>query len=402
MKTPLSSLPTSVKVLALVSLSPLVMAGDPAPKAPVVTTPPPTPSSSEWKVTSWAYGWLAGVKGTTGVHGFTTEVDVPFSGILDHLDMTASLNLEAQKGRWGGWIDAMYLKVSTGGSTPDPLLDTVSVSMEQLVAEAALFYRVWESPRGALDLYAGARYMSVTGDLSLSLSNSGVEQVSEDVSARVIDEVIDRVKSGVRGKAVPVIEQKKTQLSNQVAAKASSILNDLRAIGQSHPGLINAIQKSDRLQQAIRDAASARIDEQIALAQSKVAVVQSKVAAAKARARRAVAKAEKALAKEIERALRESIPTELSGTKDWVDPFIGVRGYYHFTDRLYATAKADIGGFGISSDLAWQVYGALGYNLTKRTTLEIGYKHMAVDYTSGGFVNDVATSGVFLNMGIRL
>jgi hypothetical protein len=329
-------------------------------------------------------------------------VDVPFSGILDNLDMTASLNLEVQKGRWGGWIDAMYLKVSAGGSTPDPLLDTVSVSMEQIVAEAALFYRVWESPRGALDLYAGARYMSVTGDLSLSLSDSGVEQVSEEISSRVIDEVIDRVKTGAKSKAAPILEEKKTQLSNQIAAKASSILNDLRAIGQSHPGLVNAIQRSERLQQAIRDTASARIDEQIALAQAKAAVVQSKVAAAKARARRAVERAEKALAKEIERALRESIPTQLSGTKDWVDPFIGIRGYYNFTDKFYATAKADIGGFGISSDLAWQVYGALGYNLTKRTTLELGYKHMAVDYTSDGFVNDVATSGVFLNLGIRL
>lgn len=402
MKTSFFALPLCARLLALSSLAPLAMAGEPAPKSTVITTPSPAPASDDWKVTSWAYGWLAGVKGTTGVRGFTTEVDVPFSGILDNLDMTASLNLEVQKGRWGGWVDAMYLKVSTGGSTPDPLLDTVSVSMEQVVAEAALFYRVWETERGAFDLYAGARYMSVSGDLSLTLSDSGVEQVSEDLSERVIDEVVDRVKTGVKGKTAPIIEQKKSQLSSQVAAKASSILDDLRAIGQSHPGLINAIQKSERLQQAIRNAASARIDEQIALAQAKAAMVQSAVAAAKAKARRAVAKAEKALAKEIERALRESIPSELSGSKDWVDPFIGVRGYYHFTDRFYATAKADIGGFGISSDLAWQLYGALGYNLSKRTTLELGYKYMAVDYTSGGFTNDVATSGVFLNLGLKL
>ena len=146
---------------------------------------------------------------------------------------------------------------------------------------------------------------------------------------------------------------------------------------------------------AIREAASARIDEQIA-------VVQGKVAAVKAAARRAVARAEKKLASEIERALRESIPSELSGSKSWVDPFIGARAYYYFTDSLYSVAKADIGGFGISSDLTWQAYAALGYKLSKRASVELGYKYMAVDYTSGDFTNDVRTSGVFLSLGLKL
>mgnify|MGYP000935897164 CR=1 FL=1 len=405
-----SFLPSSfvIGLLALVCAPSSGIAGTETtpPKAPSTAIQPAPASSNDWQVTSWAYGWLAGLEGTTGIKGFNTEVDVPFSSILDHLDMSVALNLEVQKGRWGGWVDGMYLKVSAGGSTPDPLLDVVNVSLEQIVAEAALFYRVWESPQGSLDLYAGARYMSMTGDMSLSLSDSGVQQVSEDLSEKVIDEVIDRVKSGTKAKAAPVLEAKKAQLSNQVAAKASSILNDLRAIGQSHPGLVNAIKRSERLQQIIRDTASAHIDEQIALAQTKAAAARSVAATvaqrARARAQRAVAKAEKALAKEIEKALRNSIPTELSGSKDWVDPFVGLRAYYHFTDKFYATAKADIGGFGISSDLVWQAYGALGYSLTKRTTIELGYKHMAVDYTSGGFTNDVSTSGVFLNLGIKL
>lgn len=350
-----------------------------------------TTTADDWQVTAWAYGWLAGLEGTTGVKGFTSEVDIPFSGILDHLDMTASINLEAQKGRWGGWTDGMYLKVSAGGETPDPLLDIVNVSMTQVAAEAALFYRVWEGDRGCLDLYAGARYMSVKGDLSLSLSDEGVEQVSSDLSARVIDEII----SGVKTKSAPVLEAKKAQLTSQLTNQAAALLQDLKAIGQSHPGVINTIKQSERLQQALRDVASARIDEQVAL-------VQNKVASVKAAARRAVARAEKALANKIEQALRDNIPTSLSATKDWVDPFVGVRGYYYLTDRLYGVAKADIGGFGISSDLAWQAYGALGYKLSKRTTLELGYKYMAVDYTSGGFTNDVRTSGVFLNLGLKL
>lgn len=369
------------------------MAGTPvtSPKAPSPAITPEPASSNDWQVTTWAYGWLAGIEGTTGVKGFTSEVDVPFSGVLDHLDMTASLNLEAQKGRWGGWIDAMYLKVSAGGSTPDPLLDVVSVSMEQVAAEAAMFYRVWEGKRGCLDLYAGARYMSVKGELSLTLSDAGVEQVSNNLSAKVIDGIID----GVKHKTAPVLAAKKAQVATQIAAKADDVLDDLHAVGEAHPGLVNAIKHSARLREAIRNVAEARIDEQLAQA-------QTKVVAAKAAAQRAVARAEKKLASEIERALRNSIPSEISGTKAWVDPFLGVRGYYYLTDDLYTVAKADIGGFGVSSDLAWQVYAALGYKLTKRTTLELGYKYMAVDYTSDGFTNDVRTSGVFLNLGMKL
>lgn len=383
---------TSALCASLMAALPVTgFAGSPAPSPKSPVAPVITPTADDWKVTAWAYGWLAGLEGTTGVKGFTSEVDIPFSGILDHLDMTASINLEAQKGRWGGWIDGMYLKVSAGGETPDPLLDIVNVSMTQVAAEAALFYRVWEGERGCLDLYAGARYMSVKGDLSLSLSDEGVEQVSSDLSARVIDEII----SGVKTKSAPVLEAKKAQLTSQLANQAAALLQDLKAIGQSHPGVINTIKQSERLQQALRDVASARIDEQVAL-------VQNKVASVKAAARRAVARAEKALANKIEQALRDNIPTSLSATKDWVDPFVGVRGYYHLTDRLYGVAKADIGGFGISSDLAWQVYGAVGYKLSKRTTLELGYKYMAVDYTSGGFTNDVRTSGVFLNLGLKL
>ena len=241
----------------------------PSPKAPVasVTTQP----ADDWQVTASAYGWLAGLEGTTGVKGFTSEVDVPFSGILDHLDMTASINLEAQKGRWGGWIDGMYLKVSAGGETPDPLLDIVNVSVTQVAAEAALFYRVWQGDRGSLDLYAGARYMSVKGDLSLSLSDEGVEQVSSNLSARLIDEIL----SGVKSKAAPVLEAKKAQLTSQLASQAAVLLQDLKAIGESHPGLINTIKQSERLQQALRDVASARIDEQVALVQNKVASVKA-------------------------------------------------------------------------------------------------------------------------------
>lgn len=59
------------------------------------------------------------------------------------------------------------------------------------------------------------------------------------------------------------------------------------------------------------------------------------------------------------------------------------------------------GGFGISSEPVWQVYGGLGCHVSKNTTLELGYKLMSVDYTKGGFTYDVEISGAFLSLGYR-
>jgi opacity protein-like surface antigen len=63
--------------------------------------------------------------------------------------------------------------------------------------------------------------------------------------------------------------------------------------------------------------------------------------------------------------------------------------------------KADIGGFGVSSDLVWQVYGGVGWQMSKRTALELGYKYFAIDYSDGGFTYDVANSGVMTAFSIK-
>ena len=43
-----------------------------------------------------------------------------------------------------------------------------------------------------------------------------------------------------------------------------------------------------------------------------------------------------------------------------------------------------------------------GHELREGNVRLAGYKHMAVDYTRGGFTNDVATSGVYLSLGLKL
>ena len=396
----------------------------PDPKAPAAIPPVP-PRDDPWQVTLSLPVWVSGVEGTVGVRGFTSETSASFKDIVNNLDMIAAATFEIQKGRWGGWIDGIYLKASVGGDTPGPLFNSISVGIEQIVVETALYYRAWQSERGFLDVYAGARYMSVGGELSFGVSDSGVEQVSRQLGQQVVDGVVSAVKSETDAAlasaksqfAIQVTSAARAGIATTVSAEvtqAKTAIGNLQQIAAAYPHLVEILRNSSRLQAAIRNVAEARIDEKLAAAQATAANASAAAAAVKAAAQtaaaqagsaaqKAVAKAEKQLAGKIEEALHDAIPSQISQTIDWVDPFIGMRARYSFTDRLYAIAKADIGGFGVSSDLVWSAYGALGCNLTRtgKTTVELGYKYMAVDYTRGGFTYDMATSGVMVNLGLK-
>lgn len=77
----------------------------------------------------------------------------------------------------------------------------------------------------------------------------------------------------------------------------------------------------------------------------------------------------------------------------WADPVVGLRWHGEVGHGFYVAGAADIGGFGIASDSTWQLLGTLGYRFSDRLSVRAGYRHLAVDYESGGFVWDVELSG---------
>jgi hypothetical protein len=87
-----------------------------------------------------------------------------------------------------------------------------------------------------------------------------------------------------------------------------------------------------------------------------------------------------------------------SADKTWVDPIIGVRFNHDLTDKFFIRALADIGGFGVSSDITWQAMGSLGYRVTDKASLGLGYRGLGTDYTSGGTTYDVISHGLLLGL----
>jgi hypothetical protein len=91
-----------------------------------------------------------------------------------------------------------------------------------------------------------------------------------------------------------------------------------------------------------------------------------------------------------------------SHTETWVDPVIGLRGQWNFAEKFFLAGKADIGGFGVSSDFLWSAQATVGYQFTDRFSTEIGYSYYDTDYEDGGFTYDIAMGGLFLGFNFTL
>jgi opacity protein-like surface antigen len=93
--------------------------------------------------------------------------------------------------------------------------------------------------------------------------------------------------------------------------------------------------------------------------------------------------------------------TRVADTQTWVDPVVGGRLRVRLAERWVVTLLGDVGGFGIGSDLAWQAFGGVAYEISDTWSLKLGYRAMGVDYESGGFKLDVISHGPVVGVGIR-
>ncbi len=80
----------------------------------------------------------------------------------------------------------------------------------------------------------------------------------------------------------------------------------------------------------------------------------------------------------------------------WADPILGVRGFAWLTDDVGLRAYGDVGGFGLASDITYQVLGSLSYAATDSIHIDAGYRYMKVDYEDGDYLLDVAFHGPFI------
>jgi opacity protein-like surface antigen len=91
----------------------------------------------------------------------------------------------------------------------------------------------------------------------------------------------------------------------------------------------------------------------------------------------------------------------ISGTESWWDPVIGVRVLVPLAEAWTLVGYADIGGFGVGSDLTYQLLAGVNWQFSKSVAAKAGYRYLYQDYENDGFVWDMTASGFYLGAGFR-
>ncbi len=79
------------------------------------------------------------------------------------------------------------------------------------------------------------------------------------------------------------------------------------------------------------------------------------------------------------------VSNRVAGDKGWFDFLVGARAKWQATNRLFLVGRTDIGGFGFgfSSDIAWNLLGFVGFDVTDWMQGLIGYRVFYDDYSDG-------------------
>jgi hypothetical protein len=100
--------------------------------------------------------------------------------------------------------------------------------------------------------------------------------------------------------------------------------------------------------------------------------------------------------------------TALDSSKRWLDPVLGFQGHLPLGRSVAITARADLGGFNVSSEEAWQLQATLEVQLSRPVAVRLGYRAFSI--TDGAdlndphahFLYDIRTSGPLLGVSIAL
>ena len=81
----------------------------------------------------------------------------------------------------------------------------------------------------------------------------------------------------------------------------------------------------------------------------------------------------------------------------WIDPVVGVTARYPINETWSVGVRGDVGGFGVGSDLTWQMMASVNWKVRDNLEVVAGYRNLDADYEDGSgadlFKYDMVTSG---------
>jgi Autotransporter beta-domain len=329
-------------------------------------------TTSPWVITVGGPGWLANVSGITGFRGFNSSASVSIGQILRHINAIYAFNGEVRNRRFGLFGDLLYLNGQAGAEFSGPV-SNVDLGLQQFLGELFGYYRIIEGSRGWLDVTAGFRYTYLGEQVGLVANNESIVAAS----TQLVDNVAQRLATGA------------TDVKSLIQA---DIINKLGALDDRNP-VLPVAPVAGGLKGTILTAVQQPVQSQ----------EPSLIAAIRTKAQARASQLKTQLANEIASSLTSQLNRSLSFYDSWFDPLIGLRGRFNLNKAFYLTAEADVGGFGVGSDIAVQVYAALGCQVTRNIYSEVGYRYLYDDFRDEGandFLYQMSLHGAQISVGL--
>ena len=132
-------------------------------------------NSDSWRFGLNLYAPLFGLDGTSSIGPVTIPIDLPFKDIAENLDAGFIMAAEAQKGKFSIIGDFMWLKLSASSTppTPGPGSSYLGIKIQQVIANLALGYQLYESPEWTIDGLVGAAYTGLDIESNLTVTPPG-------------------------------------------------------------------------------------------------------------------------------------------------------------------------------------------------------------------------------------
>jgi opacity protein-like surface antigen len=142
------------------------------------TKNPVTDPAKAWSFGADVYLWAAGVGGETSGG---SDIDVPFSDLIENLDLGFMGVGHVYYNKWHASLDALYLNLSAenGKDITLPNDQTLSgranVDLKSLVLTPVIGYVALETERFQLEPFAGARYANLDATLDIRVHDRSRE-----------------------------------------------------------------------------------------------------------------------------------------------------------------------------------------------------------------------------------
>jgi len=157
-------------------------------------------ASDDWQYGMMIYGWLPSISGDLRFGG---DIEVDADRIIDSLNMTFMGSFEARNGDWSAFTDIIYLDLggdkSKSVSVPDGgsrTLYDADLEMTGWIWTLGGAYTLWREQKSHMDLFAGARLLTLDNELKLTGGGPGHPDRKLSESVELWDGIV-----GVKGRA---------------------------------------------------------------------------------------------------------------------------------------------------------------------------------------------------------